>query len=88
MGCESKAVGPHRNRFERNRIIDSGDERGVALDIDGEIEGVVILKNEFRETRGPKSRIGIRLGAQTCDICCQDNLLEGFAIPISDLRKD
>ena len=26
-----KAFAPHRNRFERNRIIDSGKEKGVAI---------------------------------------------------------
>ena len=87
LGGENKAFAPHRNHFERNRIVDSGGEEGVALDITGETEGIVVVKNELRETRGPKSRIGIRLGDQTRDIRCEDNVMEGFAVPISDLRK-
>jgi hypothetical protein len=83
----SKAFAPHRNRFERNRIVDSGGDKGVAIDINGETEAVVLVRNELRETRGPKSRIGILIGVDTRDIRCDDNRIEGFAIPISDLRK-
>jgi hypothetical protein len=83
----NKAFAPHRNRIERNRIIDSGAEKGVAIDINGETEGVIITKNELRETRKPLSRVGILIGAQTRDIHCSDNLIEGFATAISDLHK-
>jgi hypothetical protein len=83
----NKAFAPHRNQIERNRIVDSGGEKGVAIDINGETESVTIIKNELRETRGPLSRIGILIGAQTRDIRCEDNQIEGFAIPMSDLRK-
>jgi hypothetical protein len=83
----NKAFAPHRNRFERNRIVDSGGEKGVAIDINGETESVVILKNDLRETRGPQSRIGIIIGPQTRDIRCEDNQIEGFAVPIKDLHK-
>ena len=83
----SKAFAPHRNRFERNRIVDSGGEEGIAIDINGETESVMLIKNELRETRGPLSRIGILIGAETRDIRCEDNQIEGFAIPISDLHK-
>ncbi len=83
----NKAFAPHRNRIERNRIFDSGPEKGVAIDINGETEAVMLVKNELRETRKPLSRIGILIAAETRDIHCVDNLIEGFAIPISDLRK-
>jgi nitrous oxidase accessory protein NosD len=83
----SKAFAPHRNRIEGNRIIDSGGEKGVAIDINGETEAVVIAKNELRETRKPLKRVGILIGAETRDIRCTDNDIQGFATPISDLRK-
>jgi hypothetical protein len=83
----NKAFAPHRNRIERNRIVDSGAEKGVAIDINGETEAVVIARNELRETRKPLSRIGILIGAQTRDIRCSDNQIDGFATAISDLRK-
>lgn len=83
----NKAFAPHRNRFERNRIVDSGGEKGIAIDINGETESVVVIRNELRESRAPLSRIGILIGAETRDIQCVDNQIEGFAVPISDLRK-
>src|SRR5437867_8241250 len=83
----SKAFAPHRNRFERNRIFDSGGEKGIAIDINGQTESVTVIQNELRETRRPLSRIGIQIGAETRDIRCVDNKIEGFSIPISDLRK-
>jgi hypothetical protein len=83
----SRAFAPHRNRFERNRIVDSGGKKGVAIDITGETESVMVTKNELRETRQPLSRIGIRIGAETRGMRCEDNQIEGFAIPIQDLRK-
>ena len=69
------------------RIFDSGGEKGVAIDINGETEAVVIAKNELRESRKPSARVGILIGAETRDIRCMDNRIEGFATPISDLRK-
>ena len=83
----NKAFAPHRNRIERNRIVDSGPEKGVAIDINGAAESVTVIKNELRETRKPLSRIGILIGAETRDIRCVDNQIEGFATAISDLRK-
>ena len=41
----NRAFAPHRNRLERNRIVDCGGEKGVAIDMNGETEGVV-LKQE------------------------------------------
>src|SRR5437867_8185832 len=84
----SKAFAPHRNRIERNRIIDSGGEKGIAIDISGEAEAVVVTKNEIRETRGRAARIGILIGAETRDIRSEGNQIDGFATPISDLRKE
>ena len=55
---------------------------------DGETESVIVIGNELRETRQPLSRIGILIGAETDDIRCEDNQIEGFAILIKDLRKE
>ena len=83
----NKAFAPHRNHFERNRITDSGGDKGIAIDINGETESVTVIKNELNETRGPQSRIGISIGAETRNIRCEDNLIEGFAVAIADRRK-
>jgi hypothetical protein len=82
-----KAFAPHRNRIERNRIANSGGEKGIAIDINGEAESVAILNNELRETRAPASRIGILIAPETHDIRCEGNQIRGFSVPISDLRK-
>ena len=83
----NKAFAPHRNRIERNRIVDSGGEKGIAIHVNGQTDAVRLVMNELRETRKPMSRVGILIEAETKDIRCEDNQIEGFAIPISDLRK-
>lgn len=60
----------------------------MAIVLNGETEGTVLIQNELRETRGPLSRIGILMGAEVRDGHCEDNRIEGFAIPIQDLRKE
>ncbi len=75
------------NLIEHNRIIDSGGEDGVAVDIQGVTAGNTLVRNEIRETRGPANRIGLRVGADTGDNTLQDNRLEGFATAVQDLRK-
>ena len=81
-----KDFAPHRNRLERNRIIDSGAERGIGVDVQGQTEEVLIAANEIRETREPIERIGVRVGKETRDIKLADNRIEGFATAVSQLR--
>ena len=54
---------PSRNVVEANRVVDSGPENGVAIDIEGVTESVTLAKNVVLETRQPASRIGIRITA-------------------------
>jgi nitrous oxidase accessory protein NosD len=81
-----KDFAPHRNRLERNRIVDSGAEQGIGVDVQGQTEEVVIAANEIRETRQPMQRIGIRVGKETRDIKLADNRIEGFSLAVSELR--
>ena len=78
---------PHRNRLEGNRILDTGGEDGIGVDLQGGVGQVVIANNDIRETRGPAGRIGVKIGEQTGEIHLQDNRIEGFAQPVLDLRK-
>jgi hypothetical protein len=82
-----KAFAPHRNRVENNRIADSGPEKGVGIDVRGQVDSIHLSKNTLRETRGPAERIGIRIGAETRDVKLDDNHIEGFATPVADLHK-
>ncbi len=82
-----KAFAPHRNRVENNRVIDSGPDDGVGIDVQGETESITLAGNRLRETRKPLRRVGIRVGARARDIRLMDNTMEGFAVGLSDLRK-
>jgi hypothetical protein len=77
---------PHRNRLERNRIIDSGGESGIAVDVQGLTQEIDIVGNELRETRGPAQRVGIRLGKETGEIHLADNRFAGLWKEVDDLR--
>lgn len=81
-----KAFAPHRNRVENNRIVNSGPADGVAIDVQGETEAIMLAKNDIRETREPAQRVGIRIGAKTRDVALQQNLIEGFSTAVQDLR--
>lgn len=77
-----KDFAPHRNRIEKNRIVDSGPEDGVAVDVQGQTEAVEIVDNEIRETRAPMQRVGVRVGAETRDVKLQGNRIEGFGAAV------
>jgi hypothetical protein len=77
----------HRNRFEHNRVVDSGPADGVAIDVRGQTENVSLVRNEIRETREPKSRIGIRIGRKARDVTLDGNRIEGFSREVADMRS-
>ena len=65
--------------MKKNRILDSGGENGIGIDVQGKTESVTITGNEVRETRKPMKRIGIRIGAETRDIKLVDNRITGVS---------
>ncbi|HCU86082.1 MAG TPA: hypothetical protein DGP39_01030, partial [Verrucomicrobiales bacterium] len=77
-----KDFGPHRNRVEKNRIIDSGNEAGIAVDVRGNIRDIVLRANQIRETRGAQKRVGIHVGKETKDVRLEENKIEGFKVPV------
>ncbi len=82
-----KAFAPHRNKIENNRIVDSGPEEGIAVDVQGETDSILLARNDIRESRMPMKRVGIRLGPQAGQVELVDNKIEGLAVAVSDLRK-
>lgn len=76
----------NRNIFENNRILDTGDADGIAVDIQGKTKDVRIAGNEIRETRRPMNRIGVRVSAEAERIELADNVIEGFSRSIVDPR--
>lgn len=77
----------HRNRIERNEIVNSGGDEGVGIDIQGGTESIELIENHIIEQRGSAKRVGIRLGADTKNIKLSDNKVEGYDQPVTDLRK-
>jgi nitrous oxidase accessory protein NosD len=83
-----KDFAPHRNRLEKNRIIDSGPDAGIAIDVQGETQEVTIAANEIRESRGPAQRIGIRIGAHAKKIKLEQNQFAGLMKEVEELPGD
>ena len=76
----------NRNLVEKNQIIDSGDENGVGIDVQGRTKDVRIIGNEIRETRQAANRVGIRIAADAGRIELRDNVIEGFSRNVLDQR--
>lgn len=76
----------NRNLVEGNRIINSGDGDGVAIDITGQTREIRITDNVIRETRAPMNRTGIRIGRNAGTVELSDNRIEGFARSVDDRR--
>jgi hypothetical protein len=82
-----KDFAPHKNRLERNRIVDSGPDGGAAVDVQGLTQEITIVGNEIRETRAPAQRVGIRLGRETSQIELAENRFAGLMKEVEDLRQ-
>lgn len=72
----------HRNRIEQNRIVDTGSTNGIAIDVQGATEAVVLSGNEIVETRDPAQRIAVKLGPETRGVQLQNNQIRGFATEV------
>ena len=77
----------NRNVLENNRIIDSGEESGIAIDILGKTKDTLVAKNIIRETRSSANRQGIRIAASVERLKLRENIIEGFDVPIVDQRS-
>jgi hypothetical protein len=78
---------PNRNRVESNRLIDSGGEDGVAIDIQGRTRDIQLVDNNLHETRGPMRRTGIRIAAEAGAIELAGNRIMGFSEEVADHRR-
>jgi nitrous oxidase accessory protein NosD len=77
----------NRNLIEGNKILDSGGDDGIAIDITGKTKDIRIVDNEIRENRKPMQRTGIRIGEQAGKVELADNRIEGFAAAVIDARR-
>ena len=78
---------PSRNLIESNRVVNSGLDAGVAIDIEGVTESVTLSQNVLQETRGPANRIGVRISKDAKQIALSGNRIDGFAVAVRDLAK-
>jgi hypothetical protein len=78
----------NRNVVENNRIINSGGDAGIAIDINGRTKDTRIVKNEIRETRQPMQRTAIRIAADAGRVELAANVIEGFAENVVDQRTN
>jgi hypothetical protein len=69
----------NRNVVEGNRIINSGPDAGIAIDVRGKTKDVILRNNRLAESRAALNRIGIRVGAQTQRIQLDENVIDGFS---------
>jgi nitrous oxidase accessory protein NosD len=76
----------HRNRIENNRITNSGSTNGIAVDVQGPTEGVVLRGNEIAETRAPAARIGVRLSPEAAGTRLESNQVSGVAVQLRQLE--
>ncbi|MFO1499770.1 MAG: right-handed parallel beta-helix repeat-containing protein [Verrucomicrobiota bacterium] len=83
-----KDFAAHRNRILNNRIVDSGNTNGIAIDVRGATEAVVLAGNSIEETRESAGRVGVRLGAETRAIEVRDNQITGVAVQVIRQEAD
>ncbi|MEZ6131571.1 MAG: right-handed parallel beta-helix repeat-containing protein [Planctomycetaceae bacterium] len=76
----------NRNLVEQNRIVNSGGDDGIAIDITGKTKDARILNNEIIEERAPMQRIGIRIGRDVGAVEMTENRIEGFQTAVADQR--
>src|SRR5690606_23735240 len=76
----------NRNLIENNRILDSGGDDGIAIDIQGRTKDVTLTGNEIRETHGTAKRTGVRISSQAERIELVDNAISGFESAVVDQR--
>ncbi len=78
---------PSRNHIEANRVVDSGNESGIAVDIEGVTESVLLKSNVLLETRQSASRVGVRISKDAKQIALAENSIDGFSAAVVDLSK-
>lgn len=77
----------HRNLLEKNKVVNSGGEDGIGIDIHGKTRDTKISTNEIIETRKPMNRTGIRIAETAGAVHLNANTIRGFATAVDDRRQ-
>lgn len=82
-----KAFAGHNNTVEKNLVENTGGPDAVAIDVEGETEGLRFIGNQLVEKRESAKRVGFRFGPKTGQMTLTANTIEGFQTPVLDQRK-
>ena len=77
----------NRNVIEDNRVVNSGDGEGVAIEIQGQTKDTLIRNNIIQENRDPMKRVGIKINDGVGNVTLGENSIEGVATKIIDQRR-
>ena len=77
----------NRNVIEDNRVVNSGDGEGVAIEIQGQTKDTLIRNNIIQENRNPMKRVGIKINDGVGNVTLGENSIEGVATKIIDQRR-
>jgi parallel beta-helix repeat protein len=87
---EPAGMSPHRNRLERNEIVENGHEPGAAgIRIRGEPDGLVFEANTIGDTRAAARQtqtVGVLIEGRVGSVRLERNHING-SIPVDDRRK-
>jgi hypothetical protein len=83
-------MSPHRNRLERNEILDNGREPGApGIRIRGEPDGLVFEGNLIRDARDGARQtqtVGVVIEAKVGSVRLERNDIKG-SVPVDDRRE-
>jgi hypothetical protein len=86
---EAAGMSPHRNRLERNEILDNGREPGApGIRIRGEPDGLVLEGNAIRDARDGARQtqtVGVLIEAKVGSVRLERNDIKG-SVPVDDRR--
>jgi hypothetical protein len=87
---EPAGMSPHRNRLERNEIVENGHEPGApGIRVRGEPDGLVFEANTIGDTRAGASQtqtVGLLIEGRVGSVRLERNQING-SIPVDDRRK-
>jgi Right handed beta helix region len=87
---EPAGMSPHRNRLERNEILENGHEPGAAgIRIRGEPDGLVLEGNSISDARAGAMQtqtVGVLIEGRVGSVRLERNEIKG-SIPVDDRRK-
>jgi parallel beta-helix repeat protein len=85
---ESEAMGAHRNRFEKNEILDNGGAKAaVAVVIQGEHHDLVFRENRIGYSKPRSGAVGIRRSEAAKGLKAEDNDFRNVTTKIEVAKK-